>query len=76
MSLNIVRNYVDESTALTFYNILSYLMMMAAPVAAELLLLPSNGIISPMVIGAFLYGLAAVVIVVSRMYTGIRRAVA
>lgn len=76
MSLDIVRNYVDESTALTFYNILSYLLMMAAPVAAELLLLPSNGIISPMAIGAFLYGLAAVVIVMSRMFTGHRKAAA
>ena len=76
MSLDIVRNYIDESTALTFYSILSYLLMMAAPVAAELLLLPSNGIISPMAIGAFLYGLAAVVIVMSRMFTGRRKAAA
>ena len=76
MSLDIVRNYIDESTALTFYNILSYLLMMAAPVAAELLLLPSNGIISPMAVGAFLYGLAAAVIVMSRMFTGRRSAAA
>ena len=62
MSLNTVMNHVDESTALSFYWVLSYLLSMAAPIVAELLLLPSSGAVSPIMIGAVVYLIAAVMI--------------
>ena len=73
LSLKVITSNVDEDTALAFFTILSFLMTMAAPTAAELMLLPSTGAISPAMIGAMLYALAAVVIVVSRMRAGGRK---
>ena len=67
MGLKVVRNSVDESTALSFYWVLSYLLSIVAPIVAELLLLPSHGVISPIMIGAMLYLSAAVIIFVSRL---------
>ena len=66
MSLNVVRNSVDESTALSFYWVLSYLLSSTAPIVAELLLLPSKSALSPIMIGAMLYFIAAVIIFARR----------
>ncbi len=62
MALRVVRNAVDESTALVFSVVLSYVLLTVAPVAAELLLLPGKGFLSPMMIGAAVYAAAAVLI--------------
>ena len=67
MSLNVVRNSVNESTALSFYWVLSYLLLIAASIIAELLLFPSNGSVSPIMIGAIFYLSAAVIIFVRRL---------
>ncbi len=64
MTLNIVQKAVDESTALIFFVVLSYVLLTFAPMIAELLLLPGNGIITPMMIGAIVYALAAVLLIV------------
>ena len=64
MSLKVVRHAVDESTALIFSVVLSYVLLTFAPVIAELLLLPDNGVISPMLIGALVYMAAAVILTV------------
>ncbi len=66
MSLKIVENAVDESTALIFFVVLSYVLLTFAPMVAELLLLPGNGIVSPMMIGAIVYGVAAVLVMLIR----------
>ena len=73
LSLKVVTSNISESAALILYSCLASLALMAAPVVAELLLIPSEGAISPMMIGAMLYALAAVVIVVSRMSAGVRK---
>ncbi|MCR4946578.1 MAG: MFS transporter [Lachnospiraceae bacterium] len=62
MELNIVKNAVDESTALVFSVVLSYVLLTFAPMIAELLLLPGEGFFSPMMIGAILYAVAAVLV--------------
>jgi hypothetical protein len=64
MTLNIVQKAVDESTPLIFFVVLSYVLLTFAPMIAELLLLPGNGIITPMMIGAIVYALAAVLLIV------------
>ena len=62
MSLRIVRSQVDEPTALIFSVVLSYVLLTFAPMVAELLLLPGRGAFSPLMLGALLYVLAAVVL--------------
>ena len=62
MSLRIVRSQVDEPTALIFSVVLSYVLLTFAPMVAELLLLPGRGGFSPLMLGAVLYVLAAVVL--------------
>ena len=62
MELRVVRKTVDEPTALIFSLVLSYVLMTFAPAAAELLLLPDQGMLSPMLIGAAAYAAAAVLI--------------
>ena len=63
MSLNIVRNSVDESTALIFSVVLSYVLLTFAPMIAELMLIPGKGLLSPMMIGAIAYAVAAVILI-------------
>ena len=70
LSLKAVRETVDESTALIFSVVLSYVLLTVAPMVAELLLLPGNGAFSPMLLGAVLYAAAAVLVFLS----GLRRA--
>ena len=70
LSLKVVRKTVDESTALIFSVVLSYVLLTVAPMVAELLLLPRKGAFSPMVLGAVLYAAAAVFVFLS----GLRRA--
>ena len=60
MELRVVKTAVDESTALIFSVVLSYVLLTFAPVIAELLLLPGKGAFSPMMIGAAVYAAAAV----------------
>ena len=62
MTLKIVRNAVDESTALIFSVVLSYVLLTFAPMVAELLLLPGKGALSPMMIGAVIYAAAAALV--------------
>ena len=66
MSLHIVRTSVDEPTALIFSVVLSYVLLTFAPMVAELLLLPGRGYFSPLVLGAALYVLCAVVLILFR----------
>ena len=66
MSLKVVRTAVDESTALIFSVVLSYVLLSFAPMVAELLLLPGRGGFSPLVLGAALYVLVAVVLILFR----------
>ena len=63
MSLRVVRTAVDESTALIFSVVLSYVLLTFAPMVAELMLLPGRGDFSPMLLGAVLYVLVAVVLI-------------
>ncbi|MBR2676915.1 MAG: MFS transporter [Solobacterium sp.] len=62
MVLNVVRNSVDESTALIISIVLSYVLLTIAPVIAELMLLPDRGVFSPMLLGAVIYAAAAVAV--------------
>jgi predicted MFS family arabinose efflux permease len=66
MSLKVVMGEVDESTALIFYVVLSYVLLTFAPMIAELMLLPGKGFATPMMAGAAIYALAAVLLVVFR----------
>ena len=60
MELNVVKNAVDESTALIFSVVISYILLTFAPMIAEAMLLPGEGIFSPMMIGTAVYLIAAV----------------
>ena len=62
MGLDVVKNSVDESTALIISIVLSYILLTFAPMIAELMLLPDRGLFSPMLIGAVIYAVAAVLI--------------
>jgi hypothetical protein len=66
MSLRVVRTAVDGSTALIFSVVLSYVLLTFAPMVAELMLLPGRGDFSPMLLGAVLYVLVAVVLILFR----------
>ena len=66
MELDVVRKSVDESTALIFSVVLSYVLLTFAPMVAELMLLPGKGVVSPMLIGAIVYAAAAVLLMFSR----------
>ena len=67
MELRVVKNAVDESTALVFSVVLSYVLLTFAPMVAELLLLPDHGIFSPMLVGAAVYAAAAALVFVFRI---------
>lgn len=67
MELKVVRNEVDESTALIFSVVLSYILLTFAPMIAELLLLPGKGFFNPMMIGMLVYAACAVVLVFYRL---------
>lgn len=66
MSLNVVTREVDESTALIFYVVLSYVLLTFAPMIAELMLLPGAGFATPMMLGAIIYAIAAVMLIIFR----------
>ena len=66
MELDIVRESVDESTALLFSVISSYMLLIFAPTVAELMLRPNIGKVSPMMIGAGAYVLVAVLLLFSK----------
>ena len=66
MELDVVRKSVDESTALIFSVVLSYVLLTFAPMVAELMLLPGKGVVSPMLIGAIIYAAAAVLLMFSK----------
>ena len=65
MSLKVVKNSVDESTALMFSVVLTYVLLTVAPMIAELMILPGKGFMTPMMIGAAVYAVAAFVLLVS-----------
>ncbi|MBO5597876.1 MAG: MFS transporter [Oribacterium sp.] len=62
MSLRIVQSSIDESTSLIFFVVLSYVLLTFAPMIAELMLMQTEGVLSPMLIGAIVYGVAAVLL--------------
>ena len=64
MELNVVKNAVDESTALIFSVLISYILLTFSPMIAEAMLLPGEGLLSPMMIGVAVYVIAAIVILV------------
>ncbi|MBR3307884.1 MAG: MFS transporter [Lachnospiraceae bacterium] len=70
MELKVVKDAVDESTALIFSVVLAYILLTFAPMIAELLLLPGKGMLTPMMAGACVYVVAAVVIVLYRVVKG------
>jgi hypothetical protein len=70
MSLKVVRNEVDESTALIFSVVLSYILLTFAPVIAELMLIPGKGFFTPMMIGVLVYAVAAVILALTRLKKG------
>lgn len=65
MELKVVKETVDESTALIFNVVLSYVLVTVAPVVAELMLADTKVGISPLMIGAICYGVVAVVLMAS-----------
>ncbi len=65
MDLKIVKQSVNESTALIFSVVLTYVLLTFAPMVAELLLLPGKGAFSPMMIGVAVYVVAAVALFLS-----------
>ena len=69
MELNVVKHAVDESTALVFSVVLSYVLLTFAPMIAELMLIPDKGLFSPMLIGACVYAAAAVLVFFYRKKT-------
>ena len=64
MELNVVKNAVDESTALIFSVVISYILLTFSPMIAEAMLLPGDGLLSPMMIGTAVYITAAVVVLI------------
>ncbi|WP_026508861.1 MFS transporter [Butyrivibrio sp. MC2013] len=68
MELGVVKNAVDESSALIFSVVISYVLITISPVIAELMLLPDRGLLSPMMIGAALYMLAALLVFLFRRH--------
>ncbi|MCR5279599.1 MAG: MFS transporter, partial [Lachnospiraceae bacterium] len=67
MELKVVRNEVDESTALIFSVVLSYILLTFAPMIAELLLIPGKGFLTPMMIAVLVYSACAVLLVIFRL---------
>ncbi|MBP3238276.1 MAG: MFS transporter [Lachnospiraceae bacterium] len=63
MDLDVIKREMDESGALIFAVVMSYVLLTFAPVVAELLILPGKGFITPMMVGAIVYCLAAVFLV-------------
>ncbi len=59
MELPVVRNTVSESTALIFSVVLSYVLTTVGPMVAETMLIKTNFVITPLMIGAIVYGVAA-----------------
>lgn len=66
MTLNVVRNSVDESTALIFSVVVTYVLLTFAPMIAELMLLPGKGFATPMMAGAIVYAAATVLLLFFR----------
>ena len=66
MELGVVKKEMDESSALIFAVVLSYVLLTFAPVVAELMVIPGKGLVTPMMIGAIAYCTAAVLLVVKR----------
>ncbi len=62
MELKVVKNAVDESTALIFSVVISYILLTFAPMIAEAMLIPGEGIFSPMMIGTGVYVIAAIAV--------------
>ena len=68
MELKVVKNAVDESTALIFSVVISYILLTFSPMIAEAMLIPGEGIFSPMMIGAVFYAVSAVIVFVYGAY--------
>lgn len=66
MELKVVRKNTDESTALIFVMVMTYVLLVFAPMVAELMLLPGKGMLTPMMAGAVVYAAAAVLLIVLR----------
>ena len=66
MEMGVIKKEMDESGALIFAVVLSYVLLTFAPVVAELMILPGKGFLTPMMIGAVVYMLAALILLVHR----------
>ncbi|MBR5420192.1 MAG: MFS transporter [Lachnospiraceae bacterium] len=67
MELKVVKNAVDESTALIFSVVLSYVLLTFAPMIAELMIQPGEGFFTPMNIGACVYAVATVLLILMKI---------
>lgn len=70
MELKVVKNSVDESTALIFSVVLSYVLLTFAPTIAELMVQPGTGFFTPMNIGACVYAVATFILILWRIGGG------
>ena len=62
MDLSVVKRTVSESTALIFSVVLSYVLTTVGPMVAETMLIETDFIITPLMIGAIVYAVAAVIL--------------
>lgn len=62
MDLSVVKRTVSESTALIFSVVLSYVLTTVGPMVAETMLIETDLIITPLMIGAIVYAVAAVIL--------------
>ena len=70
MELKVVKNSVDESTALIFSVVLSFVLLTFAPTIAELMIQPGKGFFTPMNIGACVYAVATILLILWRIGGG------
>ena len=66
ITLRVVRENMDESTALIFVVVLTYVLLTFVPMIAELMLLPGKGFFTPMMAGALLYVVSTVIVLMYR----------
>ncbi|MCR5178876.1 MAG: MFS transporter [Lachnospiraceae bacterium] len=62
MDLKVVKESVDESTALVFSVVVFSVLLTIAPVLAEFMLIPGEGPFTPMLIGAYIYIVFAIIV--------------
>lgn len=66
IEMKVVKKAVNESTALIFCVVLSYVLITVAPMIAELMLIETSFVLSPLMIAAILYCAVALLLVIRR----------